>query len=120
MTKLTKEKLESIKKETLAQGGNKNWVKVGMSACGIAAGADEVLRTFVEEAKKRNIDVAVKKCGCQGMCFAEPMVEVRVEGLPIVTYGNVNKEIAIKIFDKHICNKILVRDHIFESRNIHE
>ena len=85
-----------------------------MSTCGIAAGADEVFKTLVEESKKRNLSIEIKQCGCVGMCYAEPLVEVRVEGLPTVTYGRVDKDVAVKILEKHVCGNTLVKDHIYE------
>jgi len=111
MAKITKEELDQ--KMAANSGVGKNWIKVGMSTCGIAAGADEVFATLVDEAKKRNIEVTIKQCGCAGKCFAEPLVEVNVEGAPRVTYGRVNKEIAISILEKHVRNKKLVNDYIF-------
>jgi len=112
MAKLTPETLEKLHGQHTAS--SKNWVKVGMSSCGIAAGAEEVYAAFIEEAKKRNIALDVKKCGCLGMCFAEPLVEVSVEGAPTVVYGRVNKEIAVKIMEKHVVGKMLVNDYIFD------
>jgi NADP-reducing hydrogenase subunit HndB len=87
-----------------------------MSACGLAAGAEEVFQALVEEVKKRNLPVEVTKSGCAGMCYAEPMVEVKMEGLPTVTYGKVNREIALEILERHIMGKTLLDDHIFEGR----
>ncbi len=113
MKKLTKEDLDIVQKSA---SDKKNWIKVGMSTCGIAAGADEVFKTFVEEAKKRNIDIDVKKCGCLGMCHVEPLVEVNIEGLPDVIYGRVTKEVAINILDEHVHNKKLVNDHIYDLK----
>jgi len=85
-----------------------------MSSCGIAAGAEEVYKTLTEEVKKRNIPVTIKKCGCVGMCSVEPLVEVNVEGVPQVTYGRVNKEVALQILDEHIHNHRLLNDHIYD------
>lgn len=116
MAKITKEDLDKIKQKNTKESP-KSWIKVGMSTCGIAAGADVVFNTLIEEAKKRNIDIAVERCGCQGMCFAEPLVEVKTEGLPVVIYGRVNPEVAVKILEKHICSGILVKDHIYELRS---
>jgi NADP-reducing hydrogenase subunit HndB len=92
----------------------KDWIKVGMSSCGIAAGAEDVFNFFVEEVKKRNLQIEIKKCGCAGACYAEPLVEVSVEGLPSVIYGAVNKDVATKILEKHVISKRLVNDFIFE------
>ncbi|MDD5347758.1 MAG: (2Fe-2S) ferredoxin domain-containing protein [Candidatus Omnitrophica bacterium] len=111
MEKLTPEKLERLSRTSKHKA--KNWIRVGMSTCGIAAGAGEVYAAFVEEARKRNLQVEVQKCGCLGMCYAEPLVEVNVEGAPQVVYGKVTKEIAVKILEKHVVSKMLVNDYIF-------
>jgi len=92
---------------------NKDWIKVGLSTCGIAAGAQTIYDLLKDESKKRNIAINVKQCGCSGNCAAEPLIQVKVEGMSIVTYGNVNSEVAIKILEKHVCGKRLVNDHIF-------
>ena len=112
MTKLTPGDLEKMSKVTDEKP--KDWIKVGLSSCGIAAGAEDVFNFFVEEVKKRNLQIEIKKCGCAGMCYAEPLVEVSVEGLPSVIYGGVNKDIATKILEKHVISKMLVNDCIFE------
>jgi (2Fe-2S) ferredoxin len=93
-----------------------DYIKVGMSTCGLAAGAEETYRTFSEEVKKHNLKVKVEKCGCLGMCYAEPLAEVKTEGLPAVTYGRVDKNVAIEIIEKHFIEKTLVNDHIFDFK----
>ncbi len=113
MPKLSQQDLEVLRGQ---QADKKSSIAVGMSACGLAAGAEEVYQTFIEEVKKRNLPVEVAKSGCAGMCYAEPMVEVRVEGLPPVTYGRVTKEIAREILERHVMGKTLLNDYIFEGR----
>jgi (2Fe-2S) ferredoxin len=110
---ITKEQLDQIKGET-CQSRPTNWIRVGYSTCGVAAGAKEVYEALVEEAKARNLAIEIKKCGCAGLCSAEPMVEVNVEGAPHVFYGKVNKEVAHKIIDEHVAQKKLVDGHIYE------
>ena len=112
MSKITKEELDNIAKQP--KKDDKNWIKVGMSSCGIAAGAEEVFKTLAEEVKKRNIQVAMRKCGCAGMCSVEPLVEVNIDGMPKVTYCKVDKDVAIQILDEHIHNHRLVNDHIYD------
>lgn len=112
MSKLTPADLEKMSKVLCNKP--KDWIKVGMSSCGIAAGAEDVFNFFVEEVRKRNLQIEIKKCGCAGMCYAEPLVEVSVEGLPSVIYGTVNKDLATKILEKHVISKMLVNDYIFE------
>lgn len=93
---------------------NTDWIKVGLSTCGIAAGAQLVYDVLKEESKKRTIAIDIKQCGCSGNCAVEPIIQVKVEGMPIVTYGRVDSAIAIKILEKHVCGKRLVNDHIYD------
>ena len=110
---MTKEELNKIKEEATGRQPT-NWIRVGYSTCGVAAGAEEVFNVLTEEAKAHNLDIQIKKCGCVGLCSAEPLVEVNVEGAPHVFYGKVNKETAHKIIDEHVCQKKLVENHIYE------
>ncbi len=110
---MTRDDLNNLKAETQAKEP-KNWIRVGYSTCGVAAGAKEVFDVLSEEVKARNMDLLVKKCGCVGLCSAEPLVEVNIEGVPRVFYGKVNKEVAHRIMDEHVCQKKLVENHIYE------
>jgi len=114
MGKLTREALQKLKEQ---QGGDeKNWIKVGFSSCGIAAGAKTVYDTLVEESRKHNVDIEIKKVGCVGMCSAEPLVEVHMKNMPTVFYGKVDKDLATKIIEKHVGAKMLVNDRIYEMK----
>src|SRR5690554_6881713 len=51
---------------------------VSMGTSGIAAGAKDTLKAFVEELEKRGLtNVAVRQVGGMGLDHAEPTVEVR-------------------------------------------
>jgi (2Fe-2S) ferredoxin len=113
VSKLSNKDLEDIRRQPKKE---KSYIAIGMSACGLAAGAEEIYRVLDEEIKKRNLPVEINKSGCAGMCYAEPMVEVKVEGLPTVTYGKVIPEIALRILERHIIGKTLLNDYIFEAR----
>ena len=110
MSKFSREDLDAIRRQPDKRD---SYISVGMSACGIAAGAEEVFKVLVEEVKKRRLPVEVNKCGCIGMCYAEPLVEVKVEGLPAVFYGKVTRDTAIKILEKHVAGKMLLNDSIY-------
>ena len=114
MNKMTKKDLEAIKQQRTAE--DRNWIKVGYCTCGIAAGAKEVYETLVAEKRKQNADIDIKKCGCVGMCSAEPLVEVHVKNMPTVFYGKVDKEVAAKIMEKHVGGKMLVNDRIYDMK----
>jgi len=101
MAKLTMSQLEHMKKKK--PGAIQ--IRVGVSSCGIAAGAREVLGCLENEIKQRGLDVELAQCGCAGMCYAEPLVEVCVEGMDPVVYGNVDAAKAVRILDEHVVNK---------------
>ena len=77
-------------------------VKVGMATCGIASGAKETMKYFVEELEQEAIDAVVTQTGCMGYCYAEPTVEVKLPGKEPLVYGHVNKEKVHEIIDKYI------------------
>jgi (2Fe-2S) ferredoxin len=114
MAMMTKEKLDEIKAK--AQKPQGDWIKVGMSTCGIAAGADQVFDILSGLVKQKGLHVQVERCGCAGQCYAEPLVEVSVEGVPHVLYGQVNKEVALKIIEQHVIGKSLLSDHIYSVK----
>ena len=64
-------------------------IKVGMSTCGMAAGAEAVFATLGQEVQARGLDARVARTGCAGMCSMEPLVEVKLPGEPAVMYGGV-------------------------------
>ncbi len=77
-------------------------VKVGMATCGIASGARETMKFFVEELELQAIDALVTQTGCMGYCYAEPTVEVILPNKAPVVFGFVNKTKAAEIIDVYI------------------
>jgi (2Fe-2S) ferredoxin len=110
MLKFSRDTLSAVRNEVKAN--QVEYISIGMSACGIAAGAQEVYDVFTAQIKSRNVTIDLRKCGCAGMCYAEPLVEVKKTGLPTVTYGKVTPDIAMRILEKHVMNNMLVNDSI--------
>ncbi len=77
-------------------------IKVGMATCGIASGAKETMKYFVEELEQEAIDAVVTQTGCMGYCYAEPTVEVTLPKKEPVVFGDVKKEKAREIIDVYI------------------
>ena len=110
MATMTLQDFEAIKKAQ--QDGTKNWIKVGMSTCGIAAGAAKTYRALEDELGKQGHPVSLRTCGCLGMCYAEPLVEVCIEGLPRVVYCRVTEDCAREIVRGHVMGRKLLQDYI--------
>lgn len=77
-------------------------IKVGMATCGIASGAKETMKYFVEELEQQAIDAVVTQTGCMGYCYAEPTVEVTLPQKEPVVFGYVNNKKAEEIIDVYI------------------
>ncbi len=98
-------KIRDEVKKTLAKRAGRHRAKivVGMGTCGIAAGARETMRAFIEALDAAAItDVAVTATGCAGFCDQEPLVDVEMRDQPVVRYGRVNAAAAKRIVQEHI------------------
>lgn len=81
---------------------NKIEIKIGTATCGNAAGAQKTLAKILE-LTKGNDDIIVRETGCIGLCHAEPIVEVKMNGEKIL-YGDVDDKKFEEIFESHIKN----------------
>jgi NADH-quinone oxidoreductase subunit F len=57
-------------------------ITVGLATCGISAGADKTYEVL----KGANLGLPIHEVGCAGMCYAEPIVTVRQNGV-LSIYG---------------------------------
>jgi len=83
-------------------------VKVGMATCGIASGAKEIMKFFIEELEQQAVDAVVTQTGCMGYCYAEPTVEVILPHKEPVVFGFVTKNKAEEIIDTYIKKGALI------------
>ncbi|MFP4447161.1 MAG: NADH-ubiquinone oxidoreductase-F iron-sulfur binding region domain-containing protein [Bacteroidales bacterium] len=89
-------------------------VLVGLASCGIAAGAQKVFDKLQEIKKADKLDIELKKTGCIGMCYREPLVEVIDENGSYL-YGEVDEERATEIMDKHIFNDEPIKEYVVKT-----
>lgn len=76
-------------------------ITVGMGSCGIAAGAQktyDAIATFIEKEKP---NVTLKRVGCIGECFNEPVVEV-IDDETHYLYAKIDGERAIELLKSHL------------------
>ena len=67
-------------------------ILLGYGSCGIASGANDVLKGL--ESVFSGSDFMVEKVGCNGLCFAEPIVEVVTDSGESILYGRLNEKTA--------------------------
>jgi len=76
-------------------------VTVGLGSCGIAAGAGKTYEKIRAMKESEKLDFILKKTSCIGMCYREPLVEIRDETGTYI-YGDVNEGRAIEVIEKHM------------------
>jgi NADP-reducing hydrogenase subunit HndB len=102
------EDLQKIKESmagvvNLRDGAYKAKVTVHMGTCGIAAGADRIMKAIVEMIEKsKKKDILLTSSGCAGLCNHEPMITVEIKGSAPVKYIKVDTDKAERIFKEHV------------------
>jgi len=89
-------------------------VTVGLGSCGIAAGAGKTFEKIKAMKETEKLDFILKKTSCIGMCYREPLVEIKDESGTYL-YGDVTEGRAIEVIEKHINQKDPIRDYIVYS-----
>jgi NADH-quinone oxidoreductase subunit F len=65
---------------------------VGVGSCGLAVGAGETYAVLRDEVARRNLPFTVVAAGCNGLCWAAPVVDVLRDGEPRMTIAHVRPE----------------------------
>jgi len=68
---------------------------LGFGSCGLAAGALTVSESMQKVLADTNLQLTL--VGCNGMCFAEPLLQVIDDAGENYYYGNLNEDIASNI-----------------------
>ncbi len=76
-------------------------IVVGMGTCGLSAGAQATYDRLKKLVDEHPGDYALVRTGCIGMCYREPLVEIR-DGSKRFVYGGVTPDFAEEIFDGHV------------------
>ena len=90
-----------------------------MGTCGLSAGAQSAYDKFEEILKQKPGSFELSRTGCFGMCYREPLVEVRDNGDRTV-YAEVTPELAARIFESHIEGGKVLAEHVAYSRDAEE
>ncbi|MGE5360153.1 MAG: NADH-ubiquinone oxidoreductase-F iron-sulfur binding region domain-containing protein, partial [Bacteroidales bacterium] len=76
-------------------------VIVGLGTCGIAAGAEDTYVAIEKRLQASANGFELGRTGCVGMCYQEPLVEIRHEDGRRYVYGSVNPAKVEKILEAH-------------------
>lgn len=120
LEELRKIRENASKKVSLRESGENpegvTEILVGMATCGIAAGARDTMSALFDEIEAQSLkNINVLQVGCLGLCHSEPIVQVNIPGQEPIIYGNVNRQRAKEIIQKHIMNNELIDDAILNK-----
>ena len=108
MSLIGKKELEEIKGRGLASlYPEKTKIAVGMSTCGRASGAEEVIEAIQSTADSLGLDIIVTSTGCMGLCQKEPLVDLVRPGWPRVVYQQMDAKRAQEIVKALAEDKVL-------------
>jgi len=93
---------EKAKEQWEQKTGADLYITVGMSTCGLAAGAEDTLVAIDEEIRKRGLQSVVSRVGCVGMCSYEPMVELQARGRTRLNFGYATAQNVPEIFASYL------------------
>jgi len=65
--------------------------------------------------EKRGLDVKLRRTGCVGMCYREPIVDVEIPGRGKVTYGEVKPDRVGRILEEHIVGGTPVEEWVVRA-----
>jgi len=76
------ERLAALRREAERRRRPVTRLTVGIGSCSLAVGAGDTFEALVAEVERRKLPDTVVAVGCNGMCWAAPVVEVVREGQP--------------------------------------
>ena len=95
-------------------------ILVGTATCGRAAGALETLETLREELQRLEVPGRVVEVGCNGHCYAEPLVTVHKSGWPPILYGPVKAGVARVLVQRFLVEDDPCFEYILGGLEPHE
>ena len=77
-------------------------IRIGSAMCGHASGAFRISNKFKSLIDDKSLEVNLNHVGCLGLCYAEPIVEVKKENYPRVFFRNVSEDDVEEIINSYI------------------
>ncbi|ERT63161.1 NADH-ubiquinone oxidoreductase-F iron-sulfur binding region domain-containing protein [Cetobacterium somerae] len=106
-----KDDLEQIKKYFIENQKDKIQIKIAMSVCAKSSGSEKIYNYFLEEIKKKNLDIEIIPTGCMGFCYCEPTLKVvDPKSKEVKIIGEVTIEKSKNILDKIVKNEKIEGD----------
>ncbi|MDE2059149.1 MAG: NAD(P)H-dependent oxidoreductase subunit E [candidate division NC10 bacterium] len=89
--------LEQLVTQSLTRQPSALRLIVGVGSCSASVGADLLMERLTEEVKHQGLSATVMEGGCNGMCYAAPVVELYRSGWPRMTLKAMNVDNVIPL-----------------------
>jgi NADP-reducing hydrogenase subunit HndB len=107
---------EALKKQQAKSTSGNTQIIIGMGTVGIAAGARETLKAFLDIIEDKKLeDIVIRQTGNIGLDSFEPIVQVVVGEQEKVSYGKVTPAIAEKIVTEHILGGKVLSEFVIKA-----
>lgn len=107
---------EALKKRDIKTTASHVQIVVGMGTPGIAAGARETLKEFLNIIEEKGLtDITIRQTGNFGLDSAEPVVQIIIGDAAPVTYGKVTPYAARQIMELHVLRGKIVEANLIPT-----
>ena len=90
--------------------GGVPYIRIGSAMCGHASGAFRVEEALRNTLDQKGIKANIGEVGCIGLCFAEPLVDIKKHGRPRIFFKNVAPDDVETIIESYLINDSLPED----------
>jgi NADH-quinone oxidoreductase subunit F len=91
--------------EELQYGEKGAKIKVPITSCTLAAGAEAVYRAVEDAVKKMGLEATITISGCYGLDFIDPWLELSAKGMPTAIYANVKPSDVPRILEEYFIKR---------------
>ena len=114
---MTQDKFEELKTEAdtyweTRSNGNIPLIRIGTAMCGHAAGAYRVADKHKTVLSERSIEANFDEVGSLGLCYAEPLLDIKKPGSPRVFFNNVTADDIDQIIEGYLINNVLPESNV--------
>jgi len=111
-------KFEEITSQATAEWANMTsgrvpLVRIGTAMCGHAAGAFRVVKALQKYLDSKGLKANIQEVGCLGLCYAEPLLDIKKPGKSRLFFNNVTPEEIEYIVDEYLINEGYPKEKVF-------
>ena len=88
-------------------------IRIGTAMCGHAAGAFRVVKVLQKYLDSKGLEANIQEVGCLGLCYAEPLLDIKKPGKSRLFFNNVTPEEIEYIVDEYLINEGYPKEKVF-------